>query len=76
MQIENNVWRFQMLNEEETNASDLSSKDVAYVLDKHKMAAVLSALASGNRVNLTEVLEPLHPADIARNATHCHKREK
>tara|TARA_B100000989_G_scaffold294904_1_gene274863 strand:- start:6523 stop:7839 length:1317 start_codon:yes stop_codon:yes gene_type:complete len=29
------------------------------------MAVVLSALASGNRVNLTEVLEPLHPADIA-----------
>ena len=29
------------------------------------MAIVLSALASGNRVDLTEVLEPLHPADIA-----------
>ena len=54
-----------MLNEEDTNASDLSSKDTSYVLDKHKMAVVLSALASGNRVNLTEVLEPLHPADIA-----------
>ena len=54
-----------MLNEEDTNASDLSSKDASYVLDKHKMAVVLSALASGNRVNLTEVLEPLHPADIA-----------
>ena len=54
-----------MLNEEDTNASDLGSKDVSYVLDKHKMAVVLSALASGNRVNLTEVLEPLHPADIA-----------
>ena len=54
-----------MLNDEDTNASDLSSKDTSYVLDKHKMAVVLSALASGNRVNLTEVLEPLHPADIA-----------
>ena len=54
-----------MLNDEDTNASDLSSKDASYVLDKRKMAVVLSALASGNRVNLTEVLEPLHPADIA-----------
>ena len=54
-----------MLNDEDTNASDLSSKDTSYVLDKHKMAVVLSALASGNRVNLTEVLKPLHPADIA-----------
>ena len=54
-----------MLNDEDTNASDLSSKDTSYVLDKHKMAVVLSALASGNRVNLKEVLEPLHPADIA-----------
>ena len=54
-----------MFNDEDTNASDLSSKDTSYVLDKHKMAVVLSALASGNRVNLTEVLEPLHPADIA-----------
>ena len=54
-----------MLNDEDTNASDLSSKDTSYVLDKHKMAVVLSALASGNRVNLTEVIEPLHPADIA-----------
>ena len=54
-----------MLNDEDTNARDLSSKDTSYVLDKHKMAVVLSALASGNRVNLTEVLKPLHPADIA-----------
>ena len=54
-----------MLNDEDTNASDLSSKDTSYVLDKQKMAVVLSALASGNRVNLTEVLKPLHPADIA-----------
>ena len=54
-----------MLNDEDTNASDLSSKDTSYVLDKHKMAVVLSALASGNRANLTAVLQPLHPADIA-----------
>ena len=54
-----------MLKDEDTNPSDLSSKDASYVLDKHQMAVVLSALASGNRVNLTEVLEPLHPADIA-----------
>ena len=54
-----------MLNDEDTNASNLSSKDASYVLDKRKMAVVLSALASGNRVNLREVLEPLHPADIA-----------
>ena len=65
MQIENNVGRFQMLHEEDTNARDFSSKDASYVLDKQKMAVVLSALASGNRINLTEVLEPLHPADIA-----------
>ena len=54
-----------MFNDEDTNARDLSSKDTSYVLDKHKMAVVLSALASGNRVNLKEVLEPLHPADIS-----------
>ena len=54
-----------MLNDEQKNDSDLGSKDVSYVINKQKMAIVLSALASGNRVDLTEVLEPLHPADIA-----------
>ena len=54
-----------MLNDELKNDSDLGSKDASYVIDKQKMAIVLSALASGNRVDLTEVLEPLHPADIA-----------
>ena len=54
-----------MLNDEQKNDSDLGSKDASYVIDKQKMAIVLSALASGNRVDLTEVLEPLHPADIA-----------
>ena len=54
-----------MLNDEQKNYSDLGSKDASYVINKQKMAIVLSALASGNRVDLTEVLEPLHPADIA-----------
>ena len=54
-----------MLNDEQKYDSDLGSKDASYVIDKQKMAIVLSALASGNRVDLTEVLEPLHPADIA-----------
>ena len=54
-----------MLNDEQENDSDLGSKDASYVINKQKMAIVLSALASGNRVDLTEVLEPLHPADIA-----------
>jgi len=54
-----------MLNDEQKNDSDLGSKDASYVIDKQKMAIVLSALTSGNRVDLTEVLEPLHPADIA-----------
>ena len=54
-----------MLNDEQKNDSDLGSKDASYVIDKQKMAIVLCALASGNRVDLTEVLEPLHPADIA-----------
>ena len=54
-----------MLNDEQKNDSDLGSIDASYVIDKQKMAIVLSALASGNRVDLTEVLEPLHPADIA-----------
>ncbi len=54
-----------MLNDEQKNDSDLGSKDASYAIDKQKMAIVLSALASGNRVDLTEVLEPLHPADIA-----------
>ena len=54
-----------MLNDEQKNDSDLGSKDASYVINKQKMAIVLSALASGNRVDLTEVLEPLHPADIA-----------
>ena len=54
-----------MLNDEQKNDSDLGSKDASYVINKQKMAIVLSALASGNRVGLTEVLEPLHPADIA-----------
>ena len=54
-----------MLNDEQKYDSDLGSKDASYVIDKQKMAIVLSALASGNRVDLTKVLEPLHPADIA-----------
>ena len=54
-----------MLNDEQKNDSDLGSKDASYVIDKQKMAIGLCALASGNRVDLTEVLEPLHPADIA-----------
>ena len=54
-----------MLNDEQKNDNDLGSKDASYVIDKQKMAIVLSALASGNRVDLTEALEPLHPADIA-----------
>ena len=54
-----------MLIDEQKNDNDLGSKDASYVIDKQKMAIVLSALTSGNRVDLTEVLEPLHPADIA-----------
>ena len=65
MQEHITAWRFKMLNDEQKNDSDLGSKDASYVIDKQKMAIVLSALASGNRVDLTEVLEPLHPADIA-----------
>ena len=65
MQVHITAWRFKMLNDEQKNDIDLGSKDASYVIDKQKMAIVLSALASGNRVDLTEVLEPLHPADIA-----------
>ena len=65
MQVHITAWRFEMLNDEQKNDSDLGSKDASYVINKQKMAIVLSALASGNRVDLTEVLEPLHPADIA-----------
>ena len=65
MQVRITAWRFKMLNDEQKNDSDLGSKDASYVINKQKMAIVLSALASGNRVDLTEVLEPLHPADIA-----------
>jgi len=65
MQVHITAWRFKMLNDEQENDSDLGSKDASYVINKQKMAIVLSALASGNRVDLTEVLEPLHPADIA-----------
>ena len=65
MQVHITSWRFKMLNDEQKYDSDLGSKDASYVIDKQKMAIVLSALASGNRVDLTEVLEPLHPADIA-----------
>ena len=65
MQVHITAWSFKMLNDEQKNDSDLGSKDVSYVINKQKMAIVLSALASGNRVDLTEVLEPLHPADIA-----------
>ena len=65
MQEHITAWRFKMLNDEQKNDNDLGSKDASYVIDKQKMAIVLSALASGNRVDLTEALEPLHPADIA-----------
>ena len=65
MQVHITAWRFKMLYDEQKNDSALGSKDASYVIDKQKMAIVLSALASGNRVDLTEVLEPFHPADIA-----------
>ena len=65
MQVHITAWRFKMLNDEQKNDNDLGSKDASYVIDKQKMAIVLSALTSGNRVDLTEALEPLHPADIA-----------
>ena len=65
MQVNNYVWRLQMLNDKDTNASKLNSKEASYFIGKDKMAVVRSALASGNRTNLTEALEPLHPADIA-----------
>ena len=65
MQVHITAWRFKMLNDEQKYDSDLGSKDASYAIDKQKMAIVLSALASGNRLDLTEVLEPLHPADIA-----------
>ena len=54
-----------MLNDEQKNDNDLGSKDASYVIDKQRIAIVLSALTSGNRVDFTEALEPLHPADIA-----------
>jgi magnesium transporter len=54
-----------MPNDKDTHVSKLSSKEASYFIGKDKMAVVLSALASGNRINLTEALEPLHPADIA-----------
>jgi len=54
-----------MVNDKDTHASKLSSKEASYFIGKDKMAVVLSALTSGNRINLTEALEPLHPADIA-----------
>ena len=65
MQEHITAWRFKMLKDEQKNDNDLGSKDASYVIDKQKMAIVLSALTSGNRVDLTEALEPLHPADIA-----------
>jgi len=65
MQVHITAWRFKMVNDEQKYDSDLGLKDASYVINKQKMAIVLSALASGNRVDLTEVLEPLHPADIA-----------
>ena len=65
MQEHITAWRFKMLNDEQKNDNELGSKDASYVIDKQKMAIVLSALTSGNRVDLTEALEPLHPADIA-----------
>ena len=65
MQEHITAWRCKMLIDEQKNDNDLGSKDASYVIDKQKMAIVLSALTSGNRVDLTEVLEPLHPADIA-----------
>ena len=65
MQEHITAWRCKMLIDEQKNDNDLGSKVASYVIDKQKMAIVLSALTSGNRVDLTEVLEPLHPADIA-----------
>ena len=65
MQEHITAWRCKMLIDEQKNDNDLGSKDASYVIDKQKMAIVLSALTSGNRVDLTDALEPLHPADIA-----------
>ena len=65
-----------MLNDKDTHVSKLSSKEASYFIGKDKMAVVLSALASGNRINLTEALEPRpcktkRPSSLRTQQNHC-----
>ncbi|SEO44400.1 magnesium transporter [Salinihabitans flavidus] len=44
---------------------DSDHEEAAYSLDRRTVAAILGAVEAGDRAQLTEWMEPLHPADIA-----------
>jgi magnesium transporter len=50
--------------EDQTN-SDLPNDDDAYMLDRKAVAAILYAVDIDDQAKLTELMEPLHAADIA-----------
>ncbi|HAV08883.1 MAG TPA: magnesium transporter, partial [Rhodobacteraceae bacterium] len=51
----------------ERDAPDAESEDDdrAYALEKRTVAAILAAVDEGDAAKLTELMEPLHQADIA-----------
>ena len=49
----------------ETRAPESDSDEEAYVLDRKAIAAILYAVEVGDQEKLFELMEPLHPADIA-----------
>lgn len=50
---------------EETMQPEAETEDDAYVLSPKVIAAILYAVDIGDQAKLTELMEPLHPADIA-----------
>ena len=53
-----------------------SGEDDAYVLDRRKVAAILDAVAANNQINLSALMEPLHPADIADLLEQIHSADR
>ena len=50
-----------------TEPEDLREED-AYAIDRKAIAAILYAVDTDNQAQLTELLEPLHPADIGHRS--------
>lgn len=54
-----------MTTTDDDTEADAGREDDAYLLDRKAVAAILDAVETGDQALLTELMEPLHAADIA-----------